>query len=88
MYWSEYVPRRCEGNDRICLEGVCPFLLPHNGHREERAVCRHGGKAARDSTIHGEAGLDIGSVQSTDGCRCDPVVKGGSDVLWGRQTSC
>ena len=59
----------------ICLEGVCPFLLSHTSHRVERAVCWHGGKAARDGTVHVEEGLDTESTQSTDGCRCDPVVK-------------
>ena len=47
-------------------------LVPHRRHRGETGVCRHGGKAGQDDTVHVEVGFDIGSGQSTGGCRCDP----------------
>ena len=60
MSRSGRVGRRCDGIWQFCLEGVWPFLLPHNGHRGETGVFPHGGKAGQDDTVHVAGGFDIG----------------------------
>ena len=59
MFQSGFAVRPCAHIPRISLMGVWTFRFAHNGHRGERAVCRHDGRGEQDGRGDGEAGFCI-----------------------------